>query len=314
MDPLPKPDVILTHESDLDGLLSGVLLQRLCGLLFGNEAPLEACHYHGWRQREMREKCAWVSDFGFESRLDRDNWLVVDHHPPNAQPKRAMLIHDANKSAGTLCYELAVKYGMESSPALERLVHLNNVADLFLEDDPDFIEASDCANLVKTYQFWTLHRLTEGRIERIIGHPLLEVISTKRKVEDPIGYDWSRRNIVELAPRVGYVSTVVGNTNLILHKLLEQENSRYPVLISLLKKSNNTIVASLRSRNGEALKIAELLRGGGHPNASGATLPQSVKTIDRAIEYMRKELSGTTPGIEGFNAVQHAFAKLNWDV
>ena len=26
---LPQPDVILTHESDLDGLVAGVLLQRL---------------------------------------------------------------------------------------------------------------------------------------------------------------------------------------------------------------------------------------------------------------------------------------------
>ena len=28
MDVLPKPEVILTHESDLDGLVAGVLLQR----------------------------------------------------------------------------------------------------------------------------------------------------------------------------------------------------------------------------------------------------------------------------------------------
>jgi hypothetical protein len=26
---LPRPDVIITHESDLDGLVAGVLLQRL---------------------------------------------------------------------------------------------------------------------------------------------------------------------------------------------------------------------------------------------------------------------------------------------
>ena len=30
----PKPDVILTHESDLAGLLSGVLFQRLARKLF----------------------------------------------------------------------------------------------------------------------------------------------------------------------------------------------------------------------------------------------------------------------------------------
>jgi hypothetical protein len=34
---LPKPDVILTHESDLDGLLAGALLQKLAKKLFGTD-------------------------------------------------------------------------------------------------------------------------------------------------------------------------------------------------------------------------------------------------------------------------------------
>ena len=42
---LPRPDVILTHESDLDGLISGVLLKRLARKLF-NIVDLE---------RQMRE-------------------------------------------------------------------------------------------------------------------------------------------------------------------------------------------------------------------------------------------------------------------
>ena len=36
---LPKPDVIITHESDLDGLVAGVLLQRLAQTLFGSDSP-----------------------------------------------------------------------------------------------------------------------------------------------------------------------------------------------------------------------------------------------------------------------------------
>ena len=59
---LPKPDVILTHESDLDGLVSGVLLQRLARKLFDIDVPLEAYHYNTWRQREPREAAAWVCD------------------------------------------------------------------------------------------------------------------------------------------------------------------------------------------------------------------------------------------------------------
>jgi hypothetical protein len=44
--------------------------------------------------------------------------------------------------------------------------------DLFLEDDPDFIIATDYANLVKVYQFWNLYELIEGELERLLDHAL----------------------------------------------------------------------------------------------------------------------------------------------
>ena len=131
MAPLPKPEVIITHESDLDGLLSGALLQRLAQKLFGTDIPLEAYHYNFWKQRDLRERSAWVADFTFEPRLDKPDWVIIDHHVTETAPKNAQLIHDVNKSAGLLCYELCRQHGI-SSPALDRLVHLNNVADLFL--------------------------------------------------------------------------------------------------------------------------------------------------------------------------------------
>ncbi|HKW30335.1 MAG TPA: DHH family phosphoesterase, partial [Verrucomicrobiae bacterium] len=130
---LLKPEVIITHESDLDGLLSGVLLQRLARNLYHTDVPLEAYHYNQWKQRELREKAGWVADFTFETRLDKPEWMVVDHHVTDAAPKYARLVHDVNKSAALLCYELCKEHDL-SSPALDRLVHLNNVADLFLED------------------------------------------------------------------------------------------------------------------------------------------------------------------------------------
>ena len=77
-------------------------------------------------------------------------------------------------------------------------MHLNNVADLFLEDDPDFVLAGDYAALVKVYQFWNLHALIDGDIEKLLDHPLLEVMATKRRVEDPLGFEWSKKNVAEL--------------------------------------------------------------------------------------------------------------------
>src|SRR4051812_38490443 len=135
---LPKPEVILTHESDLDGFLSGALLQRLAKHLFGTDVRLEAYHYQAWKQRELREKTAWVADFSFEARLDKPDWVIIDHHPNELAPEHARLIHDLNKSAGLLCYELCREQGL-GSPALDNLLRWNNISDLFLEDDPEFV-------------------------------------------------------------------------------------------------------------------------------------------------------------------------------
>ena len=307
---LPKPDIIFTHESDLDGLVAGVLLQRLAQKLFGSLVPLAAYNYTAWKQRALSERSAWVADFNFEPRLDRANWVVIDHHTTECVPKQAMLIHDLNKSAGLLCYELCRHHGL-GSPKLDRLIQLNNVADLFLETDPDFVTALDYANLVKTYQFWNLHALVEGRIERLLGHPLLEVIAVKRRIEDPIGLTWSRSNITQLAAGVGYVDTVVGNVNLIVHQLLEQQATPYTVLVTLFRKGNNVFIASLRSRNGEALKAAALIQGGGHPNAAGATLPRSVQSEADAVEYLRKVLNPAPRKETQINSLGSIFAELD---
>lgn len=287
---LPRPEVIITHESDLDGLVAGVLLQRLARKLFGVEVRLEAYHYNNWRQRELRERSGWVADLTFEPRLDKANWAIIDHHFTDTPAKSATFIHDIGKSAGLLCYELCVDSGL-ASPALDRLVHLSNVADLFLEDDPDFVLASDYANLVKIYQFWNLHALIGGQIERLLDHALLEVMAVKRRIEDPLGLAWSKDNVTEISPTVGFVDTVIGNNNLIVHQLLEQRATRFPVLVTLFRRANGAIIVSLRSRNGEALKVAEKLQGGGHANACGATLPRSAKTIPDAINYLRQVLN-----------------------
>ncbi len=309
MTSLPRPDVILTHESDLDGLVSGVLLRRLARKLFHVDVRLEAYHYNAWRQRELRESAGWVSDLSFEPRLDKANFLFIDHHATEATPQQAELIHDLNKSAGLLCYELCRQHGL-GSPALDRLVHLNNVADLFLEDEPDFALANDYANLVKVYGFWNLHALINGEIEKLLDHPLLEVMAVKRRIEDPLGLAWSKDNVAQISPAVGFVNTVVGNNNLIVYQLLEQQATPYPVLLTLFRRTNGIVIASFRSRNGEALKVAEKFQGGGHANACGATLPKSVRSIPDAIEYLRQMLNPALRKDAPLNSLESLFDSI----
>jgi nanoRNase/pAp phosphatase (c-di-AMP/oligoRNAs hydrolase) len=128
-------------------------------------------------------------------------------------------------------------------------------------------------------------------------------------VEDPLGLAWSKSNITEISPTVGFVDTVIGNNNLIVHQLLEQEATKFSVLITLFRRTNGVIIASLRSRNGEALKIAEKLQGGGHANASGATLPRSVKTIPDAVAYLRQVLNPKKD--EPLNSLENLFSSID---
>ena len=304
---LPKPEVIITHESDLDGFVAGLLLQRLAMQLYGEKVPLQAYHYNFWKQRDLRERSAWVTDFSFETRMDKQDWLVVDHHVTEVAPKNAHLHHNLNKSAGLLCYELCQQNGL-ASPALDRLVHLNNVADLFLENDPDFDVAGDYAGLVKIYNFWNLHTLIGGELEKLIDHPLLEVMAVKRRVEDPIGFEWSKKNISEISPTVGFVDNLVGNTNSIVHQLLERGATKHTVLVTLFRRSN-AIFASFRSRNGDALKLAAKFQGGGHANAAGAILPKSVRTVEDGVEFLRQMLNPKPQS--SLNNLESLFAGLD---
>jgi hypothetical protein len=292
MPTLPKPEVIITHESDLDGFLSGLLLQRLAKHLFGVEVRLEAYHYNFWKMRDLREKSAWVTDFTFEARMDKPDWVTIDHHVTDVKPKHAILVHDVAKSAGLLCYELLREQNL-NTPALDRLVHFNDVSDLFLESDPDFAVAGDYASLVKHYQFWNLHTVIGGDVEKLLDHPLLEVMAAKRRIEDPIGLEWSRRHVVELSPAVGFVDTVIGSGNQIVHQLLESKATKHPVLVTLFRRSNS-IFASFRSRHGEALPMAMKFQGGGHANAAGAILPKSIRTVEDGIEFLQKALNPKT--------------------
>lgn len=306
---LPRPEVILIHESDLDGLLSGLLLRRLARKLFDTDIRLEAHHYNTWKQRQLRERAAWVSDFAFEPRMDRPDWLVLDHHATETPAKQAHLVHDLGKSASLLCYELCCAHGL-ANPELDRLVHLSNVVDLYLVEDPDFELACDYGNLVKVYGFWNLHALIEGRPELLLAHSLLEVMAVKRRVEDPLGFEWSRKNVVDISPTVGFVDTVVGNANSIVHRLLKEQATPYSVLATLFVKSNRTVIASFRSENGEALKVAQQLQGGGHANASGATLPRSVSSLEDAVLYLREALNPRPKPGGALGSLEQAFASL----
>jgi len=269
-------------------------MRKLASHWFNTATPLLAYQNDGWQKRVPAENTAWVGDFSFEARLDKTNWVVVDHHAKLHTPAKALLLHDANECSASLVYQVCRQAGLGNA-ALDRLVSLCRTADLFLENEADFPLANDYANLVKTYQFWHVIELIQGEPERLLDHPLLEVMEVKRRLEDPLGLEYARNHIVALSPGAAYVELILGNPNLIVNQLLKDGIAGRPVLITLFRKGNGSVVASLRSLNGEAIKVAELLRGGGHPNACGAVLPRTVQRIPDALDYLRKVLNPELP-------------------
>jgi hypothetical protein len=153
--------------------------------------------------------------------------------------------------------------------------------------------------------------LIQGNLEKLVNHPLLEVMAVKRRVENPLGYEWSKSRVQRVAPNVGYVETVVGNVNMIIHQMLDEKTTEFPVLLTLHRRGNGMMVVSLRSRTGEALKVAEKLKGGGHPNAAGATLPRSIQNYDEAADYLRRTLDPFKQQEAGLSSLEDAFSVVD---
>jgi nanoRNase/pAp phosphatase (c-di-AMP/oligoRNAs hydrolase) len=117
--------------------------------------------------------------------------------------------------------------------------------------------------------------------------------------------------VQEISPTVGYVDTVVGNTNLIVHQLLEKGATQYPVLVTIFRRTNGMMIASFRSRGGEALPVAEKLQGGGHANACGATLPKSLRNVPDAVQFLRQMLNPAKPGRDTpLNSMEALFSAI----
>ncbi len=69
------------------------------------------------------------------------------------------------------------------------------------------------------------------------------------------------------------------------------------------------MIASFRSRDGEAIKVAEKFQGGGHANAAGAVMPKSVRQVSEAVEYIRQVLSPKKDA--PLNSLESLFAELD---
>ena len=132
--------------------------------------------------------------------------------------------------------------------------------------------------------FLNIAKLIDGDLESLVDHPLLKVIRTRREVENPIGFEYAKAHLKPLSDAVAMVESPIGDTNAVVHRILEEELTPHPVILT-------ASIQSVRERKSaqpqwEALPIAKLLQGGGHPNACGA-----IQRIPDAVEYLKNTLN-----------------------
>ena len=178
------------------------------------------------------------------------------------------------------------------SPELDRLVHYNNVADLFLEDDPQFAVAGDYASLVKIYGFWNLHAARRPA-RTPVGSSAFAGHGSEAPHRRPHRRGMEQAPSPNSAPRSVMWTPWWQQQSDRASNPRKRRSTKYPVLVTLFRRGMN-VIASFRSRNGEAIKVAEKLQGGGHANASGALLPKSVRNIPEAVDYLKQVLNPRT--------------------
>ena len=207
-------------------------------------------------------------------------------------PRAAQLIHNVGKSASLLAYELCRARTISSSPALDRLVHFSNIADFFLPDAPDFILSTDYANLVKIYGFWNVLELIHGNLENAAQSSPAPgnggETSRGKSYRLRVG---SKSRVQRVALEVGYVETVVGNANSIVHRMLDEKV--YALIRSCspcTAKETDVMVVSLRSRTGEALKVCGKIPWRRTPKRSGIHATKVRAELRDALEYLRRTL------------------------
>jgi hypothetical protein len=135
-------------------------------------------------------------------------------------------------------------------------------------------------------------------------------MAVKRRIEDPIGFSWSKDHVIQLGANIGLVETVIGNNNAIIYQLLESKATPYEVLATLFRKSNGTMIASFRSQNGQAVKAAEKIQGGGHPNAAGAILPRHIRNLPEAVTFLTDIYSPPRTKGSPLNRLEDIFADI----
>ena len=218
---------------------------------------------------------------GISDQFPAKNLIGFDHHPGNSGfPEEGLEIVDAECSSTTMLLAYFFDfYGYSVSPQVATCLFAGFVADtgrfssMFKNGDE------------RPFEFCRLMAQCGGRIADVIKasnqsiplrrYQVQNLIRTERvKVDEDLGiafFSFSREDLTSWGVEEKDVLSVLGMLNGI---------TEIRLAAAYHQKADGTWFCSLRSRAGFASKVAKVLGGGGHSNASGITFYDKPKDTE----------------------------------
>lgn len=329
------PTRIYSHDSDLDGFVSGNILYNISKILFGESPKILYKNYHNLDEIHTdKGEVIWVSDLNYNKSMDNrlnDLMFIVDHHrwepdpidctPENPFCDKIYYIHDTTKSASLLCFELleTIVNNLNNNPNKEKyLKYIENIRDLV-----------KWTNIGDIFKYNSTDELIEARsyaryFNDFIKPDLLnahDILNCKEKDILPVFYNsYKKSNYYEnyknqltqslmyyekelnkkrneIYPGIFNLVYDKGDYSMIFNILLEKHQNIKAILTAIRNPNTGDWSLSVRSKDGKtAFYIAKkYFSGGGHPNASGAVLPNKFNreniSTEEVLEYITDKMN-----------------------
>ena len=302
---IKRPSLIYTHEADLDGFMSGLILNMVSKVLFKKGSSIRYINYDTMDKIEFRPNDAiWISDLNFpvlNLKPQKNRIFIIDHHKWEQDPtdEQVTYLHNTTKSATLQCFEVLeyVVNELENSTekrkykniveSIRELVRLTNIGDVFIQSNKeDLLKA-------RSYSRFFIENI-KPNLETphlVLGCKPKEVLYSIYNNSAYLNYNKTfRKNLEqdlslyreqlkdksnEIKPGIFNVIYEKGDYSLIFNILLEENPNIKAILTAIKNPNTGKWSLSVRSRDGKsAYYIAnKYFGGGGHPNAAGAGFP-----------------------------------------
>ncbi|MGC8687951.1 MAG: DHH family phosphoesterase [Candidatus Micrarchaeia archaeon] len=316
----------LTHNSDIDGIVSAALLLR--NKIIKDRDHILFCNYGGEIKDEIIKKinsinkkntCLIITDFGIpqndlgflnsleEFKKEGGYIIMLDHHPTKFEPDEKYLnLFDAtvfgenkNLCGAELVYKFIISKENKDNIS-DKLVELAHKSDFYLYKGTNLEEVVEKISNIIDYindharihsENKNLRRLSEYISKNEFENEFINELYKKFKKNEAKYIDELNSNIYTF--EINNIKVGVGfskgiKSNKACEIIFDKTNSDIAIFINIKSSSG-----SIRTKSFDSTELARSLGGNGHPKASGFNLNFKIKT-KKSKEYVVKLIKEKT--------------------